>query len=350
MDIGSAPIEFKKQQLYARILSSSGKPVQRLIEIRTHPLSFRQCRITFSRSGEKEAGAEALPNPPPNIHHTDGCPFCQPQLYSQTPLLPSNLSASGRLVEGDSVLFPNLFPYGCYSAVSLFDNQHFVEIGTASSASYTNSLINCSRYLKKVLAADPEAIYTAIAQNHLPSAGGSLVHPHFQVHADPVASNHHRCYMRRMAGYYQQYGKYFFSDYLSQEKTNQDRYIANTGNWEWLAAFAPEGFYEVWGILPGHFSLRTLEASLWQELARGIINTQRFYRSLHRNGYNMGLLSIEKEGSFLELRVVLVVRSNYAPWVRNDYTSFEVMLGDMATFSAPEETARLARPFWAAPD
>jgi len=32
--------------------------------------------------------------------------------------------------------------------------------------------------------------------------------------------------------------------------------------------------------------------------------------------------------------------------VRNDHTSFETMLGDMATFNAPEETAARARPFW----
>jgi hypothetical protein len=32
--------------------------------------------------------------------------------------------------------------------------------------------------------------------------------------------------------------------------------------------------------------------------------------------------------------------------VRSDFTGFEVMLGDMATFSAPEQTAELARAFW----
>jgi hypothetical protein len=42
----------------------------------------------------------------------------------------------------------------------------------------------------------------------------------------------------------------------------------------------------------------------------------------------------------------MVVRSNFAAWVRSDHTGFEVMLGEMATFIAPEETARLARPFW----
>jgi hypothetical protein len=48
----------------------------------------------------------------------------------------------------------------------------------------------------------------------------------------------------------------------------------------------------------------------------------------------------------MELRAVLTVRSNYAPWVRSDFTGFEVMLGDMATFTAPEITAEHARAFW----
>ena len=77
-----------------------------------------------------------------------------------------------------------------------------------------------------------------------------------------------------------------------------------------------------------------------------MLNAQRFYRSAYRNGYNLGLLAVEQDDSCLELRVVLMVRSNYAAWVRNDHTSFETMLGDMATFHAPEETARLAMPFW----
>ena len=42
----------------------------------------------------------------------------------------------------------------------------------------------------------------------------------------------------------------------------------------------------------------------------------------------------------------MMVRGNYGPWVRSDHTGYEVMLGDMATFQAPETTARQARPFW----
>ena len=54
----------------------------------------------------------------------------------------------------------------------------------------------------------------------------------------------------------------------------------------------------------------------------------------------MGLLSVEVPSSRLELRLIITVRSNYAPWVRSDHSGFEVMLGDMTTFVAPEQTAQ----------
>jgi galactose-1-phosphate uridylyltransferase len=243
-------------------------------------------------------------------------------------------------------LFPNLFPYGSYSAVSLFNDQHFVEIGTATVASYTDGLINSAAYLKKVIHHDPQAAYMAITQNHLPSAGGSLVHPHLQINADRVPGNHHRFLLQKASEFYRQSGRHLLSSYLDHEKKEGSRYIGATGPWEWMTAFAPEGFFEIYGILPGSTSLQQLTPSDWQGLAQGIINTQRFYRSLNRNGYNLGLLLKEDPGSRLELCTVIVVRSNYAPWVRSDYTGYEVMLGDMATFTAPEQTAEQARPFF----
>jgi len=72
----------------------------------------------------------------------------------------------------------------------------------------------------------------------------------------------------------------------------------------------------------------------------------KIYRSLGRNGYNLGLLLLEDGTAYQELRMVMTVRSNYAQWVRSNFTGFEVMLGDMATFTSPEETAKTARPFW----
>ncbi len=339
-------LKFEKELIGSQFMHPDGRQVESIIEVRVNPVTGRTSRIAFNRSKEKESGTERLPAPPPDAEKTDTCPFCRPQVFEQTPRLAGDQFATERLEHNESLLFPNLFPYGRYSGVSLFDNSHFMEIGTASLSSYTDSFINCQNYLTSLFRSDPRALYMAITQNHLPSAGGSLVHPHLQVHADRIATNHHRFLRRRCAEYHTRGGSRLFSDYLACEKKQQQRYIGRTGDWHWMAAFAPEGFFEIWGILPGRFSMLELDREQWQTLARGVLNAQRFYRSLHRNGYNLGMLCQEDGRNVMELRVVILARSNYAAWVRNDHTGYEVMLGDMTTFSAPEQTASAARPFW----
>ncbi len=339
-------LKFSVEPVTARFVAPDGTKVENTIEIRTNPITGRTCRVTLSRKGERERGTETLPAPPPDADNRENCPFCRPQLAAMTPQCIQSLAPSGRLVRGQSVLFPNLFPYGSYSAVSLFDDTHFVEIGTASVASYIDSFLNCADYLARIRTTDPRAVYMAITQNHLPSAGGSLLHPHLQINADRVASNHHRFLRRRATEYYRETGSLLFTGYARHEIENGTRFIGVTGDWQWMTAFAPEGFFEIWGILPGRTSFQDLIEKDWEDLADGLIRTQRFYRSLCRNGYNFGLLLVEDGNGCLEMRAVILVRSNFAPWVRNDHTGFELMLGDMATFVPPEETARSARKFW----
>ncbi|MFH0781870.1 MAG: galactose-1-phosphate uridylyltransferase [Pseudomonadota bacterium] len=339
-------LTFTKETFHSRIVLPNGKSVDRPIEIRFHPITGRTCRITYSRGEEREPGTESLPAPPPFAAAPDACPFCAARMATDTPRLPVNLYPDGRMIRRTSTLFPNLFPYGRYSAVSLFDDQHFVEIGSASLQSYTDSFLNCRDYLLRVLAHDPAAVFMAITQNHLPSAGGSLLHPHLQVQADRIPANFQRFLQGHAADYRRKYNVRLFADYLHYEQEADQRCIGATGPWQWLTAFAPEGFFEIWGILPGICSLQQMTEEHWQTLAEGVLNTQKFYRSLGRNGYNLGLLLLQDGSDDLELCVVLTVRSNYAPWVRSDFTGFEVMLGDMATFTAPESTAARARVFW----
>lgn len=344
--IPESPLAFHRRRIRARLVTPDGRLAEKPVEIRTDPVTGRTCRITFARAEETEAGAGALPPPPPAASDREHCPFCRPGLAQRTPRLPEEFAGTERLIRGASVLFPNLFPYGRFSAVSLFDDRHFVEIGTATADTYADSFINCRNYLEKVLQQAPDAVFTAVTQNHLPSAGGSLVHPHLQVHADASAPNFVRFLVQRAGAYRQQTGRLLFSDYSALETDAGERFIGETGDWQWLAAFAPEGFFEIWAILPGTVSLLAVTSPQWFDLARGVIRVQRFFRSQHRNGYNLGLVAVETPQSRLELRLRMVVRANHAPWARNDHTGYEVMLGDMATFTAPEETARLARACW----
>ena len=149
-------LKFESQPIAARFIDPSGRVVKKNIEIRTHPITGRTCRIAFSRIDEKEAGTDTLPPPPPDAAAIAECPFCLPQVKLRTPQLHPRLSGDGRLYRGNSVLFPNLYPYGSYSAVSLFNNDHFVEIGNATASSYTDSFLNSAGYLKQVIQHDKD--------------------------------------------------------------------------------------------------------------------------------------------------------------------------------------------------
>jgi len=293
-------LQFKSEKFHSRIELPGGLTADRAIEVRTNPITGRTCRITYSRSEEREPGTEDLPAPPPFAADRDKCPFCRVRIDTHTPRIPPELKAEGRMVRGTSTLFPNLFPYGRYSAVSLFDDGHFVEIGTAARQSYTDSFLNCRDYLSRVLSHDSAAVFMAITQNHLPSAGGSLLHPHLQAQADRIPANNQRFLQGRAAEYHRHSGARLFSDYLQSEKQSGRRCIGATGSWQWLAAYAPEGFFEIWGILPGATSIRQATDNDWQDLAQGVLNTQKFYRSLGRNGYNLGLLLLEDGSDDLE--------------------------------------------------
>lgn len=340
-------IEFKKSELSATFRDASGNLIKRIQEVRTDPVTLKKCRITPSRSLENERGTEMLYTPPDADLDQRKCPFCSENLESMTPCFSPGIIEGKRQVYNESTLFPNLFPYTEWSAVSLFDKNHHVEIGTASLATYRDSFINCSQYLVQVKKNDPAAIYMSITQNHLPGAGGSLVHPHLQVHATKHISNNHRAFEQRARAYGDQYNNCILTDLLTAEKKANTRYIGSTGAWEWIAAFAPSGFYEIWGIAQAVYTiLNPKKAQVWQDLAKGVLNTQKFYKSLNRNSYNLALLSVEDGRGKPCLKVSLTARSSYAPWVRSDFTGFEIASGDMATFTFPEKVAKTAKKYW----
>lgn len=340
-------IEFKKIEFTANFTDAAGEPLKRVQQVRTDPVSLKQCRITPSRAQENERGTEKLYQPPDMDLDESACPFCPGNLELMTPCLMQQISDSKRLKNKKSILFPNLFPYTEWSAVSLFDDSHHVEIGTATSGSYRDSFVNCSDYLTRVKRADPEAIFMSVTQNHLPGAGGSLVHPHLQVHATKQISNNHGVLKRRAHEYEAQYNACILSDLLQAEKEVGERYIGSTGVWEWTAAFAPSGFYEIWGVAITESSLLIPgKEEVWQDLAEGVLNAQRFYKSLNRNAYNLNVLSIEDGQNVPCLKISLTARSSYAPWVRSDFSGFELASGEMATFTLPESIAAMARGFW----
>ena len=94
-------LHFRQERFYSQIVLPSGLPVDRPIEIRTHPITGRTCRITYSRGEEREPGTETLPAPPPFASDREKCPFCLARVATSTPQFPPELCPQGRMVQGD---------------------------------------------------------------------------------------------------------------------------------------------------------------------------------------------------------------------------------------------------------
>jgi UDPglucose--hexose-1-phosphate uridylyltransferase len=82
---------FAIKNVRAPLIEPTGRHADRLVQIRTNPISGRTSRITFSRVNEKEAGSDRLPSPPPDASETARCPFCRPQVLVRTPQMISQL-------------------------------------------------------------------------------------------------------------------------------------------------------------------------------------------------------------------------------------------------------------------
>src|SRR5271169_2947380 len=54
--------------------------------------------------------------------NTDGCPFCHDTVFTVTPTFPEG----NRIIRGESVTFPNLFPFGEGHIVTVMTRDHAV--------------------------------------------------------------------------------------------------------------------------------------------------------------------------------------------------------------------------------
>ena len=264
-------LEFKQESFHSRIvLPTASLPVDRPIEIRTDPITGRTCRITFSRGEEREPGAETLPAPPPFASDRRSALFASAD-RDPHPAVSGRLCPEGRMLRGTRPL-SNLFPYGRYSAVSLSTTATSWTSARLPSP-YTDSFLNCRDYLRRVLAHDPAAVFMAITQNHLPSAGGSLLHPHLQVQADRTPANYQR-FLRPAPAVSTAIRHRACSAITWPWKADGRRCIGATGPWQWLAAFAPRASLKSGGSCRGSPPAPNYGRSLAGPGARGAQRSQ----------------------------------------------------------------------------
>jgi galactose-1-phosphate uridylyltransferase len=291
-----------------------------LLHYREETLTGLTCRISSERIKRGIDQACIIGSSP------EGCPFCSENLLSETPVFPDGR----RILVGESVTFPNLFPFAEWHTVTVITRDHAVPCFTA------RQLADAFKGQAKSLHGHDG--YASINWNFLPSAGASLAHPHLQGLVDSYPSPLARRYLAGSEGYRKEHGRSYWDDLREVERSGER--ILIDGEILWLAHPVPLGEKEIRGILPVSY-LSQFE-SVVGDLARDLLQIMAFYQELGTRAFNFSLF-FDREGCDHGFSAFcsIIARINPNPLSMSDSSFMERLHLEPVILTMPEELARM---------
>jgi len=278
-----------------------------------------RCRISPDRLKRQIDQALYLPS------NAERCPFCLDAVFSVTP----TFSDGRRIIRGESVTFPNLFPFGEGHVVTVITREHAV-------AAFSRQQI-VDALLAQIDALRQTDGYASINWNFLPSAGASLVHPHMQGLSDSCPSRIIDCYITASKQFRREQGRNYWDVVIEKEKSS-DRYLFGD-EILWSAHAVPVGEREVRGLLP----ISTIdEMEDYADLvARGILEIISLYRELGTHAFNMSLF-FDKKGNDHGFRAFcsMISRINPNPLSTSDSAFMERLHLEPVIMTLPEDLGK----------
>ncbi len=324
-------MELSRELLTAEMLDpSTGEPVRTTIEVRHDPLTGHSSRILPDRGlmsasdFDLEAFArESQPN----------CPFCPGRVNQLTPKLAARIDPDGRIKRGEAVLFANLHAYSSHSSVSVYSPRlHYLPLDQITQRLLTDNLATQVAFAQAVMAAEPRSRWASINANHMLPSGSSLFHPHMQGIVDSQPTTMQRLLTEVPAQR--------FDDYLDTERRLGERYLGNTGRFEWIASFAPIAPAELRAFATGISSPAELDDDLVGELAHGLALALGAYAEMGFQSFNCAIYGAPPATDGYSLNLRLACRSNLKAFYRSDSTFLERLHWEGAVDLAPEIVAQ----------
>lgn len=96
------------------------------------------------------------------------CPFCPENILKMTPLFPNEITKEGRVFQGQSTVFPNLFPYSKHNRVVVMSEDHYLRLDQLTVPIIKNTFLACQAYMKSVIATENKPLYASINWNYPP--------------------------------------------------------------------------------------------------------------------------------------------------------------------------------------
>jgi len=299
-----------------------------------HEVSCGKCRLQYRRDSltglscriSSERIKRRIDLPPSISYHAQGCPFCPEQVLTGTPVFPNG----SRILRGESVTFPNLYPFAAWHTVTVITRSH--DPGELSKTQLTDA------FSAQVESLQGQDGYPSINWNFLPSAGASLAHSHLQGLVDPMPSYLAGRYLQESSTYLQQHGRRYWDD-LRAHEAGSDRYLFGN-EILWTAQAVPLGEREVRALLPlSHLHEFPAVMDLFVD---GLLRVLAFYRRLGTHAFNLSLFfDREGEDHGFSAFCTLIARINPNDRSMSDSSFMERLHLQPVILTSPEELAAL---------
>jgi UDPglucose--hexose-1-phosphate uridylyltransferase len=289
-----------------------------ILQYRREHLTGLRCRISPERIKRGIGQHYSLASPPVE------CPFCPDRVREETPVFEDGT----RIEIGESITFPNLYPFAECHTVTVISHAHEVE--RFSVRQLSDALLGQIESLKR------HGGYASINWNYLPSAGASIAHPHLQGISDRSPSALAGCYLAGCSRYHARYGTIYSDDLLAHEVA-AGRYLFGD-EIPWIASAVPLGEREVRGLLP----IRTLEeAEPYTDcIAEGMLEIIDLYRDTGSMAFNASIFFEQPGcGSGFRSFCSLIARINPNPWSTSDSAFMERLQLEPVILTLPEAFA-----------
>jgi len=324
------------------------KFVRNGVEYRFDPLTHDQCRINPDRAKRLKQAVSGLGLTKLIDATREGCPFCPERVEERTPKFPKEICEEGRIQIGETLLFPNLNPFGEYHAVGIISRAHFHDLDEFDAKMLGDNLMAAKDYILTVHQRDGEAAWPVYIWNYMPPSAGSIIHPHVQILVESEPLPMQARLLQKSREHLSHTGRNCWDQLVEQETQLNERCIYDGECLSVIASFAPRGFNELQFIFNNESSLVELEEKQVSEFAGCLLSALKGYKKLGIGSFNLVTYSgpIGEELHHYRLNAKLISRPYPAEVYTNDSGPLERLHDVRVIDTLPEMVAQNLKPFF----
>ena len=265
------------------------------------------------------------------------CSFCPENIEHATPKFLPEISKEGRIKVGESTVFPNLFPFAKYHAMTAVSEEHFLRIEDFTKDQIEDAINASIEFFKRIEAHG--AKYFSLNWNHLPPSGASIIHPHLQLIGDEVPTHMTGTYLEASKKYHEENGQNYWPHMIKEEEKAGERFIGRTGRAAWISSFAPLGNNEITMVFEGASSILELAEEDVSDISDGLLRIFNGYSDMGKTSFNFSMYSGLRDMNDFFLNGKIITRPNAQKYFTADGGFMEALHKERIVETLPESLA-----------